>query len=167
MWEKIKESIGAIAPWIAGALGGPATGAAVGALCGVLGLDPKTTKADDITKMVQTGQLSGDQLLALKKADQDFQLQMKQLEINDLETLQKLAVDDRKSARDMKVQTQSKTPDILVFVALGVWFLLNGFLMLMAWKSKIIPPELSTLIGRVLGTMDTLLGAIRKPSLSN
>ena len=37
-WTSVKKAIGAFAPWIAGTLGTPVAGAAVGALCNVFGL---------------------------------------------------------------------------------------------------------------------------------
>lgn len=157
-WSSVKSAIGKFAPWIAGAIGTPAAGAAVGALCGALGLNSTDAKPDDVAALINRGQVSADQLLALKKADQEFQLQMKQLDINDLETLEKMSVEDRKSARDRQIQIKDVTPQILAYLALAVWGTMNGFLLYMAYRGRSLPTDMSPIIMRVLGTMDALMG---------
>ena len=81
-----KDVIKTVAPWIGTALTGPLGGLAVEAAANALGLGEKTTEA------IKTS-LSGatpEQMLALKKADQDFALQMQALgfkQVTDLEAL--------------------------------------------------------------------------------
>jgi hypothetical protein len=59
-----------------------------------------------------------DQLLALKKADNDFQVQMKQLDIN----LEDISEKDRDSARNRQVQTKDQIPGVLAIIAVTGFF---------------------------------------------
>ena len=82
-WKSI---IGAVAPWIGTALGGPLGGMAVEAAANALGISEKTT---DAVKQALSG-ATPEQMLALKNADQTFALQMQALgfkQITDLETI--------------------------------------------------------------------------------
>jgi hypothetical protein len=69
-----------------------------------------------------------EQLLALKKAEQDFAVRMRELDID----LERIANEDRNSARDREIKTKDWTPRILAglitFGYFGVLFfmLLNG-----------------------------------------
>lgn len=68
--------VGSIAPTLATMLGGPLAGAAVAAIGGALGLGADAT-ADDITKVVQAGNVDPSQLSAIRAADQEYQLKLK------------------------------------------------------------------------------------------
>lgn len=123
-WNGVKGLIGKFAPWIATSLGGPAAGMGVKALCGALGLDPETTKPEDVEALFKQGQLTGDQLLAMKNADQTFQLKMKELDFGSIKDLEGLAVDDRKNARQREIETKDKTPAIGFYVTSVMFFTL-------------------------------------------
>ena len=112
--DKAKATIQAVAPGLATALGGPLAGAAAGALVSALGGDEKAAEAALIAQSPET-------LLALRKAENDFDVRMKELDIEP----EKLAVQDRASARDMaKVNMR---PQILIAVAfVGGYFLTMG-----------------------------------------
>lgn len=99
-----------IAPTVATALGGPLAGIGVKALSqAMFGKDDATT--DDIAAAL--GNPTSEQLAALKKIEADFAVQMKSLDID----LEAIAVDDRKSARAMQVETRDWIPRTL---AVGV-----------------------------------------------
>ena len=76
--------VGAVAPSIATAIGGPLGGMAMKVVAEVLGL-PGDSSEKDVAKAMASA--TPDQLLALKQADQDFAVRMRELDI-DLEKLQ-------------------------------------------------------------------------------
>lgn len=114
-----------VAPWIGTALGGPLGGMAVEAASNALGLSDKTT---DSIKQALSG-ATPEQMLALKKADQDFQVQMQSLGFKQVTDLETIAAGDRKDARDLQKTTRSPVPAILsILVTLGFFGLLTGMM---------------------------------------
>ena len=77
MKNKIKSIVGSLAPTLGAALGGPLGGQAGQILSGVLGV-PNNQKS--IENAMQS--LTADQMVALKKAEKDFEVQMKELEVD-------------------------------------------------------------------------------------
>ena len=117
--------ISTVAPWIAGALGGPIGALAVEAAANALGLTDKTT---DSLKQAISG-VTPEQMLALKQADQAFALQMQELGFRQVADLEALAVNDRKDARAMQVETKSWVPAALsVIITLGFLSMLTGMM---------------------------------------
>jgi hypothetical protein len=109
-----------IAPSIATALGGPLAGLAVTAISKALGIDEK-----DVQSTIETGKLSADQLTILKQAEIELQAKAQELGLN----FEKLATDDRKSARDMQINTKSIVPAILAIgVTIGFFGILIGLM---------------------------------------
>lgn len=122
-WTKI---IGTVAPWIATALSGPLGGMAVEAAANALGVNEKTT---DAVKQALAG-VTPDQMLALKKADQDFAVQMQTLGFKQVTDLEAISAADRKDARDMQKVTRSMMPAILsCVVTVGFLGLLTGMML--------------------------------------
>ena len=76
-FDAIKSLVGDLAPTIGAALGGPVGGAAAGMLADVLGCDPTPQK---IEKALQ--QATPEQLAEIKKAELDFEVRMKELEVD-------------------------------------------------------------------------------------
>lgn len=114
-----------IAPWIGTALGGPLGGMAVDAIASALGLADKTT---DAVKQAISG-ATPEQMLALKQADQSFQLQMQTLGFDKLEKLAALDVENTKDARAMQVATRSWVPGFLaVLITAGFFGILIGMM---------------------------------------
>ena len=132
-----------IAPTIATALLGPAGGLAVSAISKALGIDEK-----DVQKTIETGKLSADQLASLKQAEIELQAKAQELGLN----FEKLATDDRKSARDMQISTKSFVPALLSILIVVAWALVQYFLL-----THIIAQEMRELVARVLGTLDGAL----------
>lgn len=117
-WGKAKGILATVAPALGTAIGGPLGGVAARTIAAVL-LGNENAKEEDIAAAVLGA--SPDQLLALKKADYDFQQKMAELDVD----LERIAASDRDSARKREVETKDKTPGIL---ALGVFFGFFGIL---------------------------------------
>jgi len=128
-----------IAPTIATALGGPLAGLAVTAIAKVIGVDEK-----DVQETINSGKLSADQISQIKLAEIEFQRQTQELGLN----FEKLAVDDRKSARDMQIATKSWIPGAL---ALGITVGFFGILIYMMAYAITPSNELLVMLGS-LGT---------------
>jgi hypothetical protein len=132
-----------IAPTIATALLGPAGGIAVTLVSKALGIDEK-----DVQKTIESGKLSADQLASIKQAEIELQAKAQELGLN----FEKLATDDRKSARDMQISTKSFVPSLLSILIVVAWALIQYFLL-----THIIAQEMRELVARVLGTLDGAL----------
>lgn len=114
-----------VAPWIGTALGGPLGGMAVEAASKALGLSDSTTES---IKTAISG-ATPEQMLALKKADQDFALQMQALGFKQITDLEAIAAGDRKDARDMQKTARSPVPAILsISVTVGYFGILAGMM---------------------------------------
>lgn len=121
-----KSLVGTVAPWIGTALGGPLGGMAVTAIGSALGLDVKT---EDSIKQALAG-VTPEQMLALKNADNAFSLQMQELGFKNEADLEKIAADDRGSARSMQIASKSMMPAVLsVIVVTGFLGLLTGMML--------------------------------------
>lgn len=122
IWQSITGVLATVAPGLATALGGPLAGAAVGVIIKALDL-PSDTPADQVASMVSKADPAT--LLALKNADQQFQADMRKLDID----LDRLANDDRASARDRQVKTGDRTPAVLAYaVTVGFFGVLGGMM---------------------------------------
>jgi hypothetical protein len=132
-----------IAPTIATALLGPAGNIAITLVSKALGIDEK-----DVQSTIESGKLSADQLASIKQAEIELKAKAQELGLN----FQKLAVDDRKSARDMQVATKSFVPALLSILVVCAWALIQYFLL-----THIIAQEMRELVARVLGTLDGAL----------
>ena len=132
-----------VAPTIATALGGPLAGLAVTAISKVIGIDEK-----DVQATIDSGKMSADQIAQLKLAELEFQKQTNELGLN----FEKLAVDDRKSARDMQISTHSFVPAMLSVLVVTAWAVIQYFLL-----THVIATEMREIIIRILGTLDAAL----------
>lgn len=144
-WKSI---VGTVAPSVATALGGPLAGVAVKAIAGkVLG------KADATEEEVEAAVAGADPntLIKLKELDVEFKKSMSDAGIQ----LERIAADDRNSAREREKVIRDRTPAQLA------WMIIGGFLFvtlaqligLVAWAEEVkkIPPEGWLLIGNVSG----------------
>jgi hypothetical protein len=113
-WTKL---VSTVAPWIGTALGGPLGGMAVEAAANALGLTDKTV---DSVKQALAG-VTPDQMLALKKADQDFALQMQALGFKNTADMEAIAAGDRDSARRMQTAKPSPVPALLTCFVVGAF----------------------------------------------
>ena len=129
-----------IAPTIATAMGGPLAGMAVSAISKAIGVDEK-----DVGDLIANNKLTADQIAQVKIAEIELQKQANELGLN----FEKLAVDDRKSARDMQAAIRSKVPPTLAaIVTLGFFGIL---VMMLLGKVDSNNPAILMMLGS-LGT---------------
>ena len=140
----LKNVVGAVAPTLGTALAGPMGGMAAKMIAEVLGV-PNTPKA--IEKAV--AEATPEQLLELKKAEQAFELQMKELDVD----VFKLETADIQDARG-KFSKDWTARIIGIFVVGGFM----GYIFLVTLQ----PPEQNSeaLINLVLGYLGGLASAI-------
>jgi hypothetical protein len=144
MKDMLKNLVGAVAPTIGTALGGPMGGMAANMIADVLGV-PNTPKA--IEKAIQ--EATPEQMLELKKAEQAFELQMKELDVD----VFKLEVGDTQDAR--KAFSKDWTARIVGVSVVGGFM---GYIFLVTLQ----PPEQNSeaLINLVLGYLGGLASAV-------
>lgn len=140
-----------VAPWIGTALGGPLGGMAVEAAANALGLSDKTT---DAVKSALSG-ATPEQMLALKKADQEFSLQMQALGFKQVTDLEAIAAGDRKDARDMQRSVRSPVPAVLsISVTVGYFGILAGMM------TNVLKVSDSQALLLMLGSLSTAWGMV-------
>lgn len=121
-----------IAPTVASALGGPLAGMAVSAISKAIGVDEK-----EVGDLISNNKLTADQIAQIKVAEIELKKQEQELGLN----FEKLAVEDRNSARQMQIATRSIVPPVLAgTITLGFF----GILILL-------------LLGKVEGDNNTIL----------
>ena len=97
-----------IAPTIFTAIGGPLGGLAYEAVSKVMGVSQ-----DDAKTMLESGKLSADQIASIQQAEIALKAKAQELNLD----FEKLAVEDRASARQMQSATHSWIPP---FLAVGI-----------------------------------------------
>ena len=140
----LKNIVGAVAPTLGTAIGGPMGGMAANMLADVLGV-PNDQKS--IEKAIQNA--TPQQMLELKKAEQQFEVQMKELDVD----VYKLEVADTQDARSKF--SKDWTARIMGVATVG-GFLAYIFLVTLQ------PPEQNSeaLINLVLGYLGGLASAV-------
>lgn len=130
-----------IAPTIASALGGPLAGLAVSAISKAVGVDEK-----EVSELISNNKLTADQVAQVKLAEIELKRQENELGLN----FESLAVDDRKSAREMQATTRSIVPPVLAaIVTLGFFGILGGMLF-----GKVSTAD-NTVLTMMLGSLGT------------
>jgi hypothetical protein len=144
-----REIVGAVAPTIAAALGGPLAGVAVAALSDKL-LGRADGSAEDVGAAIIAG--GPEALQAIKQADQAFAVRMRELDID----IERLHQTDRDSARGREVKTGDHwTPRAM---AAGVTL---GFFGVLAWLLGYGMPERGgEALLVMLGALGSAWGAI-------
>lgn len=112
IWKAAAGVLSTVAPMLATAVGGPLAGAATNAIIGALGL-PQDTPPEQVALAVQSA--TPDQLLAIKKAEQEFAVQMKALDV----TLEQLRYSDTANARAREVAVRDWMPKVLGLLVVG------------------------------------------------
>lgn len=116
-WRK---AIGAVAPVLARAVGGPVGAAALGVISGVLGIEPSE---DALEKKVAS--LTPDDLLKLKDAERQFVVKMRELEID----VEKIDAEDRANARAREIATKDWTTRAIAITVMLLFAVTVGGLM--------------------------------------
>jgi Fe2+ transport system protein B len=142
--SKLKNILGSLAPTLGAALGGPIGGQAGQILSSILGVpnNPKSLEQ-------AMNNLTAEQMAELKMAENDFKVQMKELEVD----VFALEVDDKQDAR--KKFSKDWTPKILGTVTLAGFF---GYIFLVTMQ----PPDANsdTIVSLVLGYLGGLASAV-------
>jgi hypothetical protein len=141
--EKALQILRTVAPTVALAVGGPFGPLASAAISAALG----TPKGDDKAAEAALLTATPDQLLALTKANNDFQVQMKQLGIDE----EKLVYDDIANARARNIALRDSTPAVLVYLTTTGFFsaLIGAFLITIPDASKAIVYSMIGSLGTV------------------
>ena len=139
-----------IAPTAATLLGGPLAGMAVDAIGKALNISDATK--DQVKGILTSGTLNADQMAAIKQAEADLVLKVKQLDID----MEKVHAGDRASARDMATKTGDIwTPRIIAIIVFVVWVVVQFHVL-----NKAVPTDARELVIRMLGTLDAVLMAV-------
>jgi hypothetical protein len=138
-----KDTLGAVAPTLASALGGPLAGAAVSVISKEL-LGTENSTEDELAAALSTA--PAEKLLALKRADYEFKSQIKELDVQ-----------DRSNARDMAKNT-SIAPQVILSTVYTVGYFLLMFLFLKGDIS--LPDNLEGEFKILLGIMTMAQGQI-------
>jgi len=140
----IKNVVGALAPTLGSALGGPLGGQAASVIAGVLGCK---TDPGSINQAMHVA--TPEQMMELKKAEQRFELQMKELEVD----IFALEVQDKQEARGRF--SKDWTARIMGIAVVGGFM---GYIFLVTLQ----PPEQTSeaLINLVLGYLGGLASAV-------
>ena len=109
-----------IAPTLATAIAGPFGTMAYGVVAKVLNISP-----EDAQKTIETGKLTAEQIASVQLAEIEIKARAQELGLD----FAKVAVDDRKSARDMQMGTKSLIPAVLAtVVTVGFFGILVGLM---------------------------------------
>jgi hypothetical protein len=140
----IKNLVGAVAPTLGSALGGPMGGAAANMIAEVLGCSPEPKK---IQQAMQ--QATPEQLAEIKKVEADFEIKMKELDLD----IYALETADKQDARTRF--SKDWTTRIMGIATLGGFL---GYIFLVTLQ----PPEQNSeaLINLVLGYLGGLASAV-------
>ena len=140
----LKNIVGAVAPTLGTAISGPLGGMAMGKIAEVLGVSNDQTS---VQQAIQNA--TPEQMMELKKAEQEFETQMKKLDVD----VFKLETQDKQNARSMF--SKDWTARVIGVAIIGGFL---GYIFLVTLQ----PPEQNSeaLINLVLGYLGGLASAI-------
>jgi hypothetical protein len=145
---KIKRAIAHAAPSLARALGGPLAGAAIGQISKAIFGAPDGDETELGEILVHA---SPDQLVALKKAEHEFRLALRQARLEE----QRIDAADRADARARQIALQDWMPS-----ALGGLIILGFFVVLAAMVWRKLPPGAETEFSIMLGALAAMTAAV-------
>ena len=147
-FDLIKSVLGSIAPTLGAALGGPIGGAAGSVIAKVLGVDNDPKALEQAIKKA-----TPEQLAEIKKAELDFQVQMKALDVD----VFALETADIQNARKAYSAGADWTPK---FIAVACVLFFGGYIALVTVQ----PPEAAgssdTIVTLVLGYLGGIVSSI-------
>jgi len=118
MKDALKKILGTVAPVLAAGLGGPLAGSVVQVVANALGIKADAPDVEDqIVAKLETA--TAADWLAIKQAEQTFQIEMRKLDIEELKVgvdEQRIAAEDRDSARKREVATNDTTQRNLAYM---------------------------------------------------
>lgn len=145
---KLKRVIAGAAPQLAHALGGPLAGAAVSQISRAIFGDPDADEGA-LADMLATA--SPEQVIALKRAEQQFQIALRETQLEAL----RIDADDRASARDRQVALSDWTPS-----AIGAAIIFGFFIVLGVMVARQLPTGAETEFSIMLGALATMTAAV-------
>ena len=144
----LRDVVNVVAPALGTALLGPLGGTAVRSLSELLLGKPDGTP-DEVTQAIQTADPA--MLLKIKELDTQFEAQMAALGVD----LERLANEDRASARQRQIATGDVLPGVIALSVLAGFF---GLLGLMAFHQ--LPPSAEAPFSVMLGALGTMVTAV-------
>lgn len=145
MWDKAKQVLGMIAPTLGAAIGGPFGGIAGQLAKEALGLPPETSD-EQLAKAIVNA--TPDQLIAIKQADNNLAIRLKELDVD----LFKAEVDDRKDSRQRAVTMNDYSPVVTGTLVFAGWF----YIQYLVLNMTTIPAIGEGLLNRILGQIDAV-----------
>lgn len=149
---KLGDILSKVAPWLAAAATGPAglAGMAVKTIAEAVGAEASTTEA----LVSAVAGATPEQLANLRRADQEFEVRMRELGFREVTELEALAAGDRKDARAMQIATKSLVPAVLTFILLSAF---NAALF--ALFQMAVPEGNRDIVVYMLGQLSGMVGA--------
>ena len=146
-WKSI---IGELAPLLGTAVGGPVGGIAIKAITTALGLD---SDASDRQIDQALKNATPEQLVALKKAEADFAVQMKELDVD----VERIHAADRDSARSREMSVKDRVPAVLAILTMVSFFGYIGGVTFLADSVMADAGFLNLAVGWLGGTASTVV----------
>jgi len=145
---KLKRIIAGAAPQLAHALGGPLAGAAVSQISRAIFGAPD---GDEEALAETLAAANPEHLIALKKAEQEFQIALREAQVEEL----RIDADDRANARGRQIALRDWTPS-----ALGALIIIGFFIVLGAMVARRLPQGTETEFSIMLGALATMTAAV-------
>ena len=152
-WKSVIKSV---APTLATALGGPLAGAATRAIAGVLLPEDKVKALENdqakLAKAVEQAAIGAtpEQLAKLKEIDADFEIRMTELGVD----LEKIAADDRASARDRETKVGGWANPALAGLIVGGFLAMVGYILINGIAESASLGLIGTCVGYVSAKAD-------------
>lgn len=146
-----KSTLQAVAPTLATALGGPLAGVAIAVAARALG--GRGDIGENAEELVKAAVLSGnpDTLVKLKEAENQFLIDLERLGVE----RERIASDDRASARQREVAVKDSMPGLIALAVLTGFFGILGALIFVD-----LPPKSEAPLNVMLGALGTLVVSI-------
>jgi len=145
---KMNDFLKTVVPILGNAIAGPLGGVAASFLADALGIEEKTVEA--VSEVLNSGKMSPDQVASIKLAEIEFRKFLEQNKID----IEKINMENVRSARDMQSVTRSWFPAIL---SSGITLGFFGILGWMLYDDNIANSE-PVLI--MLGSLGAAFGAV-------
>lgn len=111
-----KDVISSVAPGLAGAFGGPLASAAVKVIADKVLGRPDASEVE-VIEALSSGSLTGEQIVALKSAEQQFQLELAKIEAD----TDKAYLHDVQDARARQVSTKDLMPNYIFWLMAALY----------------------------------------------
>lgn len=145
---RLKKAVAKTAPKIAEQLGGPLAGAAVSAIARAI-FGKEAANEEEIE--VALGNATPEQLIALKRADNEFRIAIRNAALEE----SRVDAGDRASARERQQKMRDWTPSVL-----GAFIIAGFFATLGIMVARKLPPGAETEFSIMLGALATMTAAV-------